>query len=69
MKIIIALMALVLLSGCVSKHTLPTNAYMQGVTSEINTPWGSHKLIIDMAATGEAAKNISLPDTPPAKKK
>lgn len=56
-------------AGCVSKHTLPTNAYMQGVTSEINTPWGSHKLIIDMAATGEAAKNISLPDTPPAKKK
>lgn len=56
-------------AGCVSKHTLPTNAYMQGVTSEINTPWGSHKLIIDMAATGEAAKNVSLTEQPTAKKK
>lgn len=42
---------------------------MQGVTSEINTPWGSHKLIIDMAATGEAAKNVSLTEQPTAKKK
>ena len=63
------LIAPLLGAGCVSKHTLPTNAYMQGVTSEINTPWGSHKLIIDMAATGDAAKNVSLPEQPSAKKK
>lgn len=67
MKRIILLVPL-LLAGCMSKHTLPTNAFMQGVTSKISTPWGSHELVIDMAATGEAAKNISLPEVPSKKK-
>lgn len=69
MKALAAILACTLLSGCISKHNLPSNSFMQGVTSKISTPWGSHELVIDMAATGEAAKNISLPDTPPAKKK
>lgn len=69
MKTIIVLAAGTLLSGCISKHNLPANSFMQGVTSKISTPWGSHELIIDMAATGDAAKNISLPEQPAAKKK
>lgn len=65
----LALIIPLITAGCVSKHNLPPNSYMQGVTSEINTPWGSHKLNIDMAATGDAAKNVSLPEQPAAKKK
>lgn len=69
MKPLLALLSAgALLSGCMSKHNLPPNSYMQGVTSEINTPWGSHKLSIDMAATGDAAKNVSLPEIPPPRK-
>jgi hypothetical protein len=32
---------------------------MRGVKSEINTPWGSHKLDIQEAGTGTAAINAS----------
>lgn len=69
MKTIIVLAAGTFLTGCISKHNLPPNSFMQGVTSKISTPWGSHELVIDMAATGEAAKNISLPESPAPKKK
>jgi hypothetical protein len=67
MKRLILLLPL-LGAGCVSKHTLPTNAFMQDVESKITTPWGSHTLVIGMAATGEAAKNVSLPEPVPKKK-
>lgn len=69
MKAILTLAACALLSGCISKHNLPPNSFMQGVTSKISTPWGSHELQIEMAATGDAAKNMSLPEQPAAKKK
>jgi hypothetical protein len=49
-------------------HKLPANSFMQDVESKITTPWGSHTLVIGMAATGEAAKNVSLPE-PVTKKK
>lgn len=58
MKTALALIACALLSGCIS-HDLPKDAYMRGVKSEINTPWGSHKLDIEEAGTGVAAKNAS----------
>jgi hypothetical protein len=54
-------------AGCMS-HKLPANSFMQDVESKITTPWGSHTLVIGMAATGEAAKNVSLPE-PVTKKK
>lgn len=57
MKKLIPLLLLPLLSGCAS-HSLPKDAYMKGVKSEINTPWGSHKLEISEAATGAATKAI-----------
>ncbi len=46
------------LSGCMS-HSLPKDTYMRGVKSKINTPWGSHELQLEEAATGTAAKNAS----------
>lgn len=55
-------------AGCIGKHNPPANSFMQGVESKISTPWGSHTLLIEMAATGEAAKNISLPEVAPKKK-
>lgn len=61
-----ALSAVLLLSGCVS-HNLPKDSYMQGVHSKIVTPWGTGEMLIDMAATGTAAKNVTLPEPPPAK--
>ena len=54
---------LLCLSGCFS-HNLPRDAFMQGAHSKIVTPWGTHELVIDMAATGTAAKNVTLPDAP-----
>ena len=58
MKPLALLLLLALMSGCVS-HDLPKNAYMKGVKSELSTPWGSHKLDIEEAATGTAASNVS----------
>lgn len=56
-----------LLTGCFS-HNLPRDAFMQGAHHKIVTPWGTSELVIDMAATGTAAKNVTLPDTLPAPK-
>lgn len=50
-------------AGCFT-HNLPRDAFMQGAHSKIVTPWGTHELIIDMAATGTAAKNVTLPEIP-----
>lgn len=58
MKIVLAFVLCALLSGCFS-HKLPPDSYMRGVKSEINTPWGSHKLDIQEAGTGTAAINAS----------
>ena len=58
MKLMLALVLCALLSGCFS-HKLPPDSYMRGVKSEINTPWGSHKLDIQEAGTGTAAINAS----------
>lgn len=58
MKTALLVLVLATLSGCMS-HKLPPNAYMRGVKSEINTPWGSHKLDIQEAGTGKAALNAS----------
>lgn len=58
MKIIAALLAIATLTGCFT-HKLPPDSYMRGVKSEINTPWGSHKLDIAEAGTGKAAQNAS----------
>ena len=55
------------LGGCFT-HNLPKDAFMQGAHSKIVTPWGTHELVIDMAATGSAAKNVTLPDAFPAPK-
>ena len=66
MKRLILLLPLIS-AGCMS-HKLPANSFMQDVDSKISTPWGSHTLVIGMAATGEAAKNVSLPE-PLQKKK
>lgn len=53
-----ALLACTLFTGCFT-HKLPPDSYMRGVKSEINTPWGSHKLDIQEAGTGTAAINAS----------
>lgn len=58
MKLVLALVLCVPLFGCFS-HKLPPDSYMRGVKSEINTPWGSHKLDIQEAGTGTAAINAS----------
>lgn len=68
MKTRIAALVLVCsLAGC---HNFPKDSYGQGVKSTINTPWGPSTLEVDIIATGTAAKNISLPETPvvPVKK-
>lgn len=57
MKTLLALLLVALLGGC-AQH-LPTNAYMKGVKSEVNTPWGPSKLDIDEVATGTAAVKAS----------
>jgi hypothetical protein len=57
MKRLVLLIPL-LAAGCFS-HKLPPDSYMRGVKSEINTPWGSHKLDIQEAGTGTAAINAS----------
>lgn len=56
-----------LLSGCFT-HNLPKDSFMQGAHSKIVTPWGTHELVIDMAATGLAAKNVTLPEVVPLTK-
>jgi PBP1b-binding outer membrane lipoprotein LpoB len=55
------------LTGCV--HNFPKDAYGQGVKSTVNTPWGPSTLEVEILATGTAAKNISLPETPSEPKK
>ncbi len=63
--------ALALASALTGCHNFPRDAYGQGVKSTINTPWGPSTLEVEIIATGTAAKNISLPETPvqlPAKK-
>lgn len=57
----VSVVSLLCLSGCFT-HNLPRDAYMQGAHSKIVTPWGTHELVIDMAATGTAAKNITVPE-------
>lgn len=51
----------IVLTGC---HNFPRDSYGQGVKSTINTPWGPSTLEVEIIATGTAAKNISLPETP-----
>ena len=53
-------------AGCFT-HNLPKDAYLQGIHSKIVTPWGTHELVVDMGATGSAAKNVTLPEPPPLK--
>ena len=55
---LLAAVALLTLTGCFT-HKLPPDSYMRGVKSEINTPWGSHKLDIQEAGTGKAAVTAS----------
>lgn len=55
-----------LLSGCFT-HNLPRDAYLQGIHSKIVTPWGTHELVVDVGATGTAAKNVTLPELPAPK--
>lgn len=52
---------LILLSGC---QSWPKDAYIQGAKSTVNTPWGPSTMEADMIATGSAARNISLPESP-----
>lgn len=56
-----ALVIATLLAGC---HNFPRDSYGQGVKSTVNTPWGPSTLEVEIIATGTAAKNISLPETP-----
>lgn len=63
---IAALIATALLAGC---HSFPKDSYGQDVESTINTPWGPSTLKVGILATGSAARNISLPETPVAKPK
>ena len=63
---IIAAALIASLSGC---HNFPRDSYGQGVKSTINTPWGPSTLEVEIIATGTAAKNISLPETPIATSK
>ncbi len=46
-----------LATGCTA---LPKNAYMRGVKSTINTPWGPSTMEAAEVATGTAARNITL---------
>lgn len=50
-----------IVSGC---QSWPKDAYIQGAKSTVNTPWGPSTLEAEMIATGSAARNISLPETP-----
>lgn len=59
-RLIISLLAAAL-SGC---HNFPRDAYIQGAKSTVNTPWGPSTLQAEIMATGTAARNISLPETP-----
>jgi len=63
---IAALILVASLAGC---HSFPKDSYGQGVKSTINTPWGPSTLEVEILATGTAAKNISLPETPSELKK
>jgi ABC-type uncharacterized transport system auxiliary subunit len=58
---IAALLLVASLAGC---HNFPKDSYGQGVKSTVNTPWGPSTLEVEIIATGSAAKNISLPETP-----
>ena len=58
---IFASVLLASLAGC---HNFPRDSYGQNVESTINTPWGPSTLKVGIIATGTAAKNISLPESP-----
>lgn len=60
---IVCLFALAL-SGC---HNFPKDSYGQNVKSTVNTPWGPSTLEVGIIATGTAARNISLPESPVVK--
>ena len=62
----LAIAILAALSGC---HNFPRDSYGQDVKSTVNTPWGPSTLEVGIIATGSAARNISLPETPVAPKK
>ena len=64
LRILAAAAILAILTGC---HNFPRDSYGQGVKSTINTPWGPSTLEVEIIATGTAAKNISLPETPIAR--
>jgi len=66
-KLAFLLFPTLVLTGCV--HNFPKDAYGQGVKSTVNTPWGPSTLEVEILATGSAAKNISLPETPVQKGK
>jgi hypothetical protein len=57
------LLAMLFLAGCMNGG-FPKDAYIQGGHQKVVTPWGTMETIVDMAATGNAAKNISLPEQP-----
>lgn len=62
---VVLLASLITMTGCFS-HNFPKDAYIQGAHSKIVTPWGTSELVVDKAATGQAAKNVSLPDGLPS---
>lgn len=55
------ILCLVTLAGC---QSWPKDSYIQNAQSTVNTPWGPSTLSADIIATGLAAKNISLPESP-----
>lgn len=64
MKKAISLIITVALAGFAGCQSWPKDSYIQGAKSVVNTPWGPSTLEAEMIATGAAAKNISLPETP-----
>lgn len=62
--LLLAILFPVLFAGCA--HKLPKDAWLKGVKSTVNTPWGPSTLDIAEAATGKAAANRTqqIPDAP-----
>lgn len=58
-RLVIGLCLAAALTGCAS-HNLPRDAYLVGVKSTVNTPWGPMTLEVAKAATGTAANNASV---------